>query len=110
MVFVRTQKTAVVMNSGLCGNDGDYPDLGPRAAAVSRLMTESQILTLNERVKGFSNLFFNLAAGLAAATAARIWVDGVDLAALLWVAGVTVLLSLASALLYLLEPEIRDTP
>jgi hypothetical protein len=32
-------------------------------------MTESQVLTLNERVKGFSNFFFNLATGLAAATA-----------------------------------------
>jgi hypothetical protein len=34
-------------------------------------MTESQILTLNERVKGFSSYFFNLSAGLMAATAAR---------------------------------------
>jgi len=31
------------------------------------------MLTLNERVKGFSNFFFNLSAGLAAATAARVW-------------------------------------
>ncbi|HET9640405.1 MAG TPA: hypothetical protein VFP12_14490 [Allosphingosinicella sp.] len=59
-------------------------------------MTESQILTLNERVKGFSNFAFNLAAGLAAATAARVWVKGIDLAAVLWVGGAIVLLSLAS--------------
>jgi hypothetical protein len=72
-------------------------------------MTESQILTLNERVKGFSNFFFNLAAGLAAATAARVWVEGIDLAALLWAVGAMVLLSLASGLLYLLESEIRET-
>jgi hypothetical protein len=36
-------------------------------------------------------------------------VEGIDLAAILWVAGAIVLLSLASALLYLLEPEIRET-
>jgi hypothetical protein len=73
-------------------------------------MTESQMLTLNERVKGFSNLAFNLSAGLAAATAARVWVKGIDLAALVWVAGAIALLSLASGLLYLLEAEIRETP
>ncbi len=73
-------------------------------------MTESQILILNERVKGFSNLAFNLAAGLAAASAARFWLQGVDLAGLFWVAGAIVLLLLASGLLYLLEPEIRETP
>jgi hypothetical protein len=72
-------------------------------------VTESQILTLNERVKGFSNYFFNLSAGLAAAAAARMWMKSVDLTALLWVAGVIVLLLLASGLLYLLEPGIGDT-
>jgi hypothetical protein len=61
-------------------------------------------------VKGFSNLAFNLAAGLAAAAAARVWVKGIDLAALIWVAGAIALLSLASGLLYLLEAEIRETP
>ena len=73
-------------------------------------MTESQILTYNERLKAFSNLAFNLAGGLAAATAARVWAKGVDLAALLWVAAAIVLLSLASGMLYLLEPAIRETP
>lgn len=73
-------------------------------------MTESQILTLNERVKGFSNFAFNLAAALAAAAAARFWVNGIDLPALAWTAGATVLLLLASGLLYLLEAEIRETP
>jgi hypothetical protein len=48
-------------------------------------MTESQILTLNERVKAFSNFFFNLAAGLTAAVAARLWVkEGLDLTAGMW--------------------------
>ena len=69
-------------------------------------MTESQILTLNERVKGFSSYFFNLSAGLMAATAARVWVKGgVDLVVLTWVLGAIGLLLLASGLLYLIEPE-----
>jgi hypothetical protein len=72
-------------------------------------MTESQILTLNELVKGFSNLAFNLTGGLAAAAAARVWVQGIDLAGLLWVGGSVLLLSLGSGLLYLLEPEMRET-
>ena len=73
-------------------------------------MTESQILTYNERIKAFSNFLFNLAAGLAAAAAARLWVKGIDLAALLWAGGAVVRLSLGSGLLYLLEPEIREMP
>jgi hypothetical protein len=74
-------------------------------------MTESQILTLNERVKGFSNYCFNLSAALAAAAAARVWgTGGVDLAALLWVASAFVLLLFAWGLLFLLEPEIGETP
>jgi hypothetical protein len=68
-------------------------------------MTESQILTLNERVKGFCNFFFNLAAGLTAAVVARLWVNaGPDVTAAIWLAAVLILLSLASGLLYLLEP------
>jgi hypothetical protein len=67
-------------------------------------MTESQILTLNERVKGFSNFFFNLAAGLAAAVAARLWINaGPDVTAAIWLAAVLILLSLGSGVLYLLE-------
>ncbi|HEU0098922.1 MAG TPA: hypothetical protein VFQ67_09130 [Allosphingosinicella sp.] len=73
-------------------------------------MTGSQILTLNERVKGFSNFVFNLAAALAAASAARMWVKGVDLATLLWIGGAIALLSLASAILCLLEAEVREMP
>ena len=70
-------------------------------------MTESQILTLNERVKGFSNYLFNLSAALLAAAAARAWVNGgVDLSALLWLAVAIGLLLLAHGVLYLLEPEI----
>lgn len=73
-------------------------------------MTESQILTLNERVKGFSNYFFNLSAGLAAAAAARIWVPGgLDFAALTWLAGAFGLILLASGLLYLLEPDNEES-
>ena len=71
-------------------------------------MTESQILTLNERVKGFSNFLFNLAAALLAATTARAWVNGgMDFSALLWLAVAIALILLAHRVLYLLEPEIR---
>ncbi|MGA9580507.1 MAG: hypothetical protein WBR13_00880 [Allosphingosinicella sp.] len=72
-------------------------------------MTESQILTLNERVKGFSNFFFNLSAALMAATAARAWIGGLDLVALAWLLGAIGLLLLGSGLLYLLEPEDKET-
>ena len=73
-------------------------------------MTESQILTLNERVKGFSNYFFNLSAGLIAAAVARLWVKSdVDLSALAWLAGAAVLLWLAWSVLYLLEPESEES-
>jgi hypothetical protein len=73
-------------------------------------MTESQILTLNERLKGFSNYFFNLSAALLAAAAARMWVNGgFDLALLIWLAGAIGLLLLASGLLYLLEPETEES-
>jgi hypothetical protein len=69
-------------------------------------MTESQILTLNERVKGFSTYLSNLSAALLAAAAARAWVLGSgDLAALARLAGALCLLWLAYAILYLLEPE-----
>ena len=72
-------------------------------------MTESQILTYNERVKGFSNFLFNLAAALIAATAARIWAwTGPDLSALAWMIVAVILLLLASGLLYLLEPESQE--
>ena len=67
------------------------------------------MLTLNERVKGFSNYSFNLSAALAAAAATRMWVRGVDPAALIWVAGAIALFLLASGVLYLLEPEIGES-
>lgn len=73
-------------------------------------MTESQILTLNERVKGFSNFFFNLSAALMAATGARLWVRvDFDLTAAAWLTGAIGLLLLASGVLYLLEPESEET-
>lgn len=73
-------------------------------------MTESQILTLNERIKAFSNFAFNLAAGLTAATAARLWVKGgPDLTSAVWLAVVPILLSLGWGLPYLLEPPIEDS-
>jgi hypothetical protein len=72
-------------------------------------MTESQILTYNERLKAFSNFAFNLAAGVLAATAARLWVKaGPDLTAAAWLAFVLILLSFGSGLLYLLEPPIEE--
>jgi hypothetical protein len=72
-------------------------------------VTEPQILTLNERVKGFSNFLFNLAAALIAATGARLWarVD-VDLTVVAWLGGATALLLLASGVLYLLEPGMEE--
>jgi uncharacterized membrane protein YjjP (DUF1212 family) len=73
------------------------------------LATESQILTLNERVKGFSNYLFNLSAALTAATGARLWarVD-FDLTALAWLGGSIALLLLGSGVPYLLEPEMEE--
>ncbi|HEY0131473.1 MAG TPA: hypothetical protein VGB57_08705 [Allosphingosinicella sp.] len=69
-------------------------------------MTDSQILTLNERVKGISGYLFNLSAVLVATAVARMWVKGdVDFAALIWVAGGAILLWLGWSILYLLEPE-----
>jgi hypothetical protein len=89
---------------------GEIRILGPTPTALKSAMTESQILTLNERVKGFSNYFFNLSAALMAATAARVWVNGgIDLAALACLVGAIALLLLASGLLYLLEPEYEET-
>lgn len=73
-------------------------------------MTESQILTLNERVKAFSSYFFNLSAVLVATAVARLWVKAnVDFAALMWFAGGAILLWLGWSILYLLEPENEET-
>jgi hypothetical protein len=72
-------------------------------------MTESQILTLNERVKGFSNYFFNLSAVLLAASVARAWGNGrVDLIVLAWLAVAICLLLVAYKVLYLLEAPSED--
>jgi hypothetical protein len=68
-------------------------------------MTESQILTLNERLKTMAGYFSNLSAALMAAAVARMWVRGDgDFTAFAWAAGAMVLLWLAWSLLYLLEP------
>ena len=94
--------------SGFCGH---IPTLytGLRNRPEIRV-TESQILTLNERVKGFSNYLFNLSAALLAAAVARMWVKGgVDLGGLLWLAVAIGLLLLASGILYLIEPENQPT-
>ncbi|HEX8064572.1 MAG TPA: hypothetical protein VF535_15325 [Allosphingosinicella sp.] len=73
-------------------------------------MTESQILTLNERVKGISSYFFNLSAVLVATAVARLWVKAdVDLAALIWFAGGITLFWLGWSMLHLLEPESTET-
>jgi hypothetical protein len=72
-------------------------------------VTESQILTLNERVKTVSTYFANLSAALSAATATRVWVKAdVDLSAILWVAGAVCLLLISSQVLYLLEATLED--
>ena len=72
-------------------------------------MTDSQILTLNERVKGFSNYFFNLSAALAAAAVARAWTKrDVDFAVLAWVTVAIALLLVAYKVLYLLEALSED--
>jgi threonine/homoserine/homoserine lactone efflux protein len=69
-------------------------------------MTESQILTLNERMKAVSGYFFNLSAVLVATAVARIWVKSdMDFAALIWFAGGAILLWIGWSILYLLEPE-----
>ncbi|MEA3053024.1 MAG: hypothetical protein QOG72_1927 [Sphingomonadales bacterium] len=75
-------------------------------------MPLSQILTLNERVKGFSSCFFNLSAALtAAAAAARAWVNrDVDLAVPAWALVAIALLLVAHKVLYLLETSSEDTP
>lgn len=71
-------------------------------------MTESQILTFNERVKTASAYCANLSAGLLAATAARMWVKGVDLIAMLWLAVVVALVLISWQVLYLLEATLED--
>lgn len=71
-------------------------------------MTESQILTLNERVKTISAYFANLSAALLAATAARMWIKGVDVVTLLWLAAVATLLLISWHMLYLLEATMED--
>lgn len=69
-------------------------------------MTESQILTLNERVKSFSSYLFNLSAVLVATAVARVWVKAeLDLVGLIWFAGGAILLWLGWSILHLLEPE-----
>jgi hypothetical protein len=74
-------------------------------------MSESRILTLNERVKGFSSYFFNLSAALTAAAAARAWVNrDVDLAVPAWALVAIALLLVAHKVLYLLETSSEDTP
>ena len=71
-------------------------------------MTESQILTMNERIKTVSAYFANLSAALFAATAARIWIKGVDLVAMLWLAAVATLILISWKVLYLLEASLED--
>lgn len=72
-------------------------------------MTESEILTLNERIRTVSAYFANLSAGLMAATAARIWVRaGVDLSALAWLAVAIGLIVISLLSLYLLEAALED--
>jgi hypothetical protein len=72
-------------------------------------VTESEILTLNERVKTAAAYFANLSAALVAATMARVWAKaGVDLTATLWLAVAIGLILLSWQLLYLLETTLED--
>lgn len=71
-------------------------------------MTESEILTLNERLKTIAAYFANLSAALFAAMAARVWLNGVDLVALLWLAVAAVLMLISWQVLYLLEATSED--
>ena len=71
-------------------------------------MTESQILTLNERMKTLSAYFANLSAALMAAAVVRVWTQAdVDLNAILWVAAAIGMLAISSQVLYLLEPTLE---
>ncbi|MFL6846621.1 MAG: hypothetical protein ACJ8ER_17280 [Allosphingosinicella sp.] len=71
-------------------------------------MTESQILTLNERLKTMAGYFANLSAALMAATGARVWTKGgFDLAALIWLTVAIALILFANGMLYLLEPQLE---
>ena len=66
----------------------------------------SETLIANERIKAISGTFFNLAAGLVAATAARVYVkEGFDLVAAIWCLGCATLIWLAWKTLALLESE-----
>ena len=72
-------------------------------------MTESQILTLNERIRTSSAYLANLAAALMAATGARVWLKaGVDLSAFAWLAIAIALFVISLLLLYLLEADLED--
>jgi hypothetical protein len=72
-------------------------------------VTESQILTLNERIRTSSSYLANLSAALMAATGARVWLNaGVDLSALAWLAIAIALFVISLWLLYLLEADLED--
>lgn len=76
------------------------------AAPSLPLMTRGEILILNERVKGISQMVFNLAAALVAAIVARFYALGsADFVAILWCLGVAVLVFVAWKVLYMLESE-----
>lgn len=69
-------------------------------------MSDSRTMIANERIKAISSTFFNLAAGLIAAIAARVYVKAtVDLVAVGWSIGCAALIFVAWKTLYLLEKE-----
>ena len=73
-------------------------------------MTESEILTLNERLKTASSYFANLSAALVAATMARLWASaGVDFTTALWLAGALGVSLISWHLLYLLEATLEGS-
>jgi hypothetical protein len=71
-------------------------------------VTESEILTLNERVKTASSYSANLSAALFAAATARVWVKAeADHASILWLAGAIILILISWQTLYLLEAPLE---
>ena len=73
---------------------------------MSKDGSRSETQTANERSKALSGIFTNLATGLIAAVAARIYVNGdLDRVSIVWTLGVIALIVIALKMLVLLERE-----
>ena len=67
-------------------------------------MTDARILRLNEQLKAFSGILFNLGAATIGAAATRVFLNGApDWVAILWLFGSGVLIWLGAKLLGLME-------